>query len=73
MVSGGVGVVHSDSREGGGFFQVFLAVHLRRPLVLLSRSNGFGTGYFHSDSIFYRLVQLRSPTVGGDGTASLIL
>ena len=53
----------------------FFSVHLKHPSVSLSCSGscGFCVGGLVSISIFLRLLQFRSPTIGGDGAAFLIL
>ena len=50
-------------------------VHLKHPSVSLSCSGscGFCVGCLNGISIFLRLLQFLSPTIGGDGAAFLIL
>ena len=70
-----------DIAEDGGLLQVFFAddafffVHLKHPSVSLSFSGscGFCVGGLDGISVFLRLLQFRSSTMGGDGTAFLIL
>ena len=50
-------------------------IHLKHPSHFLtcSGSCGFGVGGLDGISIFLRLLQFRSPTIGCDGAAFLIL